>query len=308
MAAMTNNSVLLANVNVDDEPKSQAAFERMLPKYMALPATDQMRINVDLVLMVTKVLGRAPRINALRADMQKQLPELDLSAVDDLEDSALALEYAHNRVVSLSRPSDGLTALNLEQTLTREAFIQDLRNLAASGWIDPSCLRNLKRATGYKLVVEDVGLCISVYRNHWPRILGKTCCTIERLDRAEAVMHRMKRLVGQREAAAAGRNEWLDLRARAYTVLYRNYDEARRAVQYLRWHQGDADKIAPSIFAGRNCSTAHGAGARPKAKAPVQPEGREADAGPNGPFVAAPAAIDANPRLPGMPGGGPFES
>jgi hypothetical protein len=34
-------------------------------------------------------------------------------------------------------------------------------------------------------------------------------------------------------------------------VLVRNYEEVRRIVTYLRWYEGDADAIAPSLFAHR---------------------------------------------------------
>ena len=41
------------------------------------------------------------------------------------------------------------------------------------------------------------------------------------------------------------------MRARAYTLFY---DDARRAVIFLRWHEGDADSIAPSLHPGKSAS------------------------------------------------------
>jgi hypothetical protein len=35
---------------------------------------------------------------------------------------------------------------------------------------------------------------------------------------------------------------------RAFTLLVRTYDDAQRAVGYLRWPHGDAHRIAPSLF------------------------------------------------------------
>jgi hypothetical protein len=42
-------------------------------------------------------------------------------------------------------------------------------------------------------------------------------------------------------------------RARAFTLFLNAYDACQRAVAFLRWDEGDAEKIAPSIFirAGR---------------------------------------------------------
>ena len=41
-------------------------------------------------------------------------------------------------------------------------------------------------------------------------------------------------------------------RQRAFTLFARRYDELRRVVTYLRWHQGDADRIAPSLYRRRH--------------------------------------------------------
>jgi len=42
-----------------------------------------------------------------------------------------------------------------------------------------------------------------------------------------------------------------EARLRAFTRLIRVYEGARRAVGYLRAPEGDADTIAPSLYAGR---------------------------------------------------------
>ena len=39
-----------------------------------------------------------------------------------------------------------------------------------------------------------------------------------------------------------------DVRNRAFTLLVHTYEESRRAVQYLRFWEGDADDLAPSMY------------------------------------------------------------
>jgi len=34
-------------------------------------------------------------------------------------------------------------------------------------------------------------------------------------------------------------------------LVVNTYDEVRRAVHYLRWREGDAEEIAPSLYSGR---------------------------------------------------------
>jgi hypothetical protein len=45
-----------------------------------------------------------------------------------------------------------------------------------------------------------------------------------------------------------------DRRQRAFSLFVKAYDQARRAIQYVRWQQGDADSIAPSLYSGRGNS------------------------------------------------------
>jgi hypothetical protein len=59
------------------------------------------------------------------------------------------------------------------------------------------------------------------------------------------------------------------LRQRAFTLFATTYDEVRRAVSYLRWHDGDGDDIAPSLFA---CRGGPGTATDPST-APTLPDG-----------------------------------
>jgi hypothetical protein len=70
--------------------------------------------------------------------------------------------------------------------------------------------------------------------------------------------------VGLREQGAISTGEAARLRQKAYTFFVRAYEDARRAVVYLRAAEGDADEIAPSLYAGRG-----GSRRRPSEEAPV---------------------------------------
>jgi hypothetical protein len=64
----------------------------------------------------------------------------------------------------------------------------------------------------------------------------------------------------------------------------RTYDEVRRLVAYFRWEEGDADELAPSLFAGR-----------------ARKKNDEAELA-----SVPPVTNGAAPVAPGMPGGSPF--
>jgi hypothetical protein len=63
----------------------------------------------------------------------------------------------------------------------------------------------------------------------------------------------------QRSANALGAAN--DIKQRAWALLTQSYDRIRRAVTYVRWDEGDADVIAPSLFAiprsGRHAASDH---------------------------------------------------
>ncbi|MFS8069892.1 MAG: hypothetical protein ACMG6S_26300, partial [Byssovorax sp.] len=45
--------------------------------------------------------------------------------------------------------------------------------------------------------------------------------------------------------------EAADRKLRAFTLFTNAYDQVRRGVMYLRWDEGDADSLAPSLYKGR---------------------------------------------------------
>ena len=197
------------------------------------------------------VLGASPRILLLRAEIERHLPLFDRTHVDELQDAAFGLAYTQARVASLEHPADDLPQLHREAVQRRDRAIGDLKNLAAHGIIDPSPLESLTGTKGYKNLIDDLRLCLAVYRNLWGALEGHSCSGQSDLLRSEALIHRMELLVGERELGRNRLDEWSSMRERAFTLLWGHYFQARRAVVYLRADAGDADSIAPSLFKGR---------------------------------------------------------
>jgi hypothetical protein len=61
-------------------------------------------------------------------------------------------------------------------------------------------------------------------------------------------------LTGQKDQSPVVVAAAADMRKRAFTLFSRAYDDARRAIIFLRWHKEDADTIAPSLYASRGGS------------------------------------------------------
>ncbi|MBN1610941.1 MAG: hypothetical protein JW940_30200 [Polyangiaceae bacterium] len=75
--------------------------------------------------------------------------------------------------------------------------------------------------------------------------------TLTGLDRPAATAEELLRAVGLRDQARPTVAEATVVRRRAFALFMRVYARARAAVQYLRAELGDADDVAPSLYAGR---------------------------------------------------------
>jgi hypothetical protein len=271
---------------VNDETLGKETYARLLPELQTLSVDELLFINVDIPSAVATTLGALPEIRALRAEIEAKLQDFDLAAFDKLEDYAFTLNHAHTRYVSATQPADDLTAITEEGSTLRDTLLGDATALARRGLIDGNRLKDVKTVPGYKNLATDLGVLADVLGESWDKIQGKTGMDRGELDRAVRLQHRLMRVVGLREQGPAVVAAATDMRMRAYTLLARTYDQARRAVSYLRWDADDADKIAPTFFAGR--------GGRRKSTeaAPVTPPGPV-------PSPTAPAV--ANPQQPAAP-------
>jgi hypothetical protein len=69
---------------------------------------------------------------------------------------------------------------------------------------------------------------------------------------ATRIAERMDAAVNHRQAVRRAIAEIALRRQQIFTLLSRNWDEVRRYVTWLRWHEGDFDKLAPSLYSNRN--------------------------------------------------------
>jgi hypothetical protein len=131
-----------------------------------------------------------------------------------------------------------------------QLVLGDARSLVLRGLLAESAVERLRVAVSdAQLIAALAGLKVLFVRE-WPRIAAHTPLTLEALDEAMRAGQRLRdgllaRMVGR------ALHDARDLHARAMTRLLADYDELRRRVHYLRWHVGDADRLAPSLYARR---------------------------------------------------------
>jgi hypothetical protein len=279
-------------VSAEPQPRFRLAFEKLAPELTALPVTDYVQINVDIPTAVATALGAMNEIRALRPAVST-LPNFDLERFDKLEDYALALGHAHGAYLAASAPPRSLEELAEEAAGTREVLLSDGRALATRGLIDPGRLGEVGRRTGYRNTAFDLLTLVNVLREHWSRISGKTAVTAAELEKAEVLADRLLTAAGEREQAPVAVGASANDRQAAFTLFVSAYDQARRAMAYLRWTEGDADNFVPSLYGNRKRRRDPEA---PPSEIPTSPE--PVQEVPRPPAAAVPV---------GLPGGSPFQ-
>ena len=90
----------------------------------------------------------------------------------------------------------------------------------------------------------------TLFKESWGKVSSKTAVERTEIDRAaELGPAVLVALAARKNGAKAVDTE--DQRARAFACSSGAYDSCRRAVAYLRWKEGDAESIAPSLFKKR---------------------------------------------------------
>ena len=273
----------------------RAAYDQVLAEIRAVPDSLLMPITVDIPSTVTKALGAWREIRALREEISG-LPKFDLAAFDKLETYALALAHANTRYLAASEPLAPLSELFDEAVKRRETLASDAQALAQRGLLNGQKLKDLKGAVGYKNVAQDLLTLAELVRANYPSLAGKTAVTVEELDRVEVLAYQVLDAVGERDQGPAVVAESNDLRQRAFALFGRTYEQARRAIAYLRFEQGDLDDIAPSLFA-RSGTRKRSESEEAPPEAPVAPGAGSAQGTSAQPPASAPV---------GLPGSDPF--
>jgi hypothetical protein len=260
-----------------------------LPEFQALMPDDIVQVNLDIASAVSTVFGLLPKLRAHRDDITDTLIGFNLEQFDRLEDYAMALSHSNTQHFIATQPPDELQEVRDEGVEVRKRLLADVNTLIGRGYLNAASIKDLKGPVGYKNIATDLQILAAVLKDNWSTIQGKCAVQPSELNRVLKLAARILRVVGLREQRPATIAAAADIRMRAFTQFIRAYDNARRAIIYLRWHECDADEIAPSLYAGRSNSRKKTVDAAKKDAMPAPATG---DAITNLPTVTATNATD----------------
>lgn len=245
------------------------AILAVLDRLMAFENRDLLTARLDVSHAVMTAVGTAPLLLA-----QKPALVAFFGARADVVDLVLPLANAFQdaHVAYLA-----LIGADLEPQFkalgdTRAQLVTLLQLAIERKVVTERVLQGLQGGNGYAERVEDVLFLVDVCRKAWPRLSAITKLTEADLDAAAAQARAFQTAVSVKEHTKNQLTQAGELRARAYTAFFNAWDQCRKMVTYLRWHEGDAELIAPSLFAGRGrARDAEDAPASDTSTSPVRP-------------------------------------
>lgn len=285
------------------QPRLRSALNQVRPSMEKLGREELLQVNVDPFVAIATARGALPQIMKYR-DKIVVLPDFDRANLDELETYARAAQFTQNMLLAASAPPEHFAALVAECSTLRDTLLNDATALARRGLIPEAPLQTLKGTTGHKNVASDLMTLCLILQAAWPKLVGKTCVTEAELERAEILSDQLVNDVGAREQGPATIAQVALERQQAFTIFMNAYDELRRAMGYIRWSEGDADEIAPSLYSGRGTS-------RKKTQSDLEkpPQTVVSPTVPAATSATTPATPNASaPQAPsiGLPGADPF--
>ena len=231
-----------------------AAFASVHAEILAVPDSALLRTNLSMERAARRGLAVAERIRPLLPELAG-LPDLDYHAVETMPSYALAVLHAHDLATEAPGPGTRLMELLAEATPLRELLLRGAELLALAGYVSGERVAAIRSGQGHADTADDLQALVRLYRETWGRVHDKVPVTKDMITRALTLSTELNLALGGRdlddEDPLAERSDPAHVRAQAFTLFVRAYDECRRGVAYLRWHHGDAMAIVPSLYPRR---------------------------------------------------------
>ncbi len=221
----------------------------------AIPKAAVKTVNIDIEAIAWTVERRIARLAPFRAQIVTECPTADIRQFDDLPRHLLALIAAQRAHDVAKAPASVITDLGNQLTTDFGLMMDDADLLSRRGFVPATKIDRLRARSGYTNLIWNVFDLVTIFRECWHAVEGKTALTLAALDKAEADADKL----GAAWAASKEKNNselpTFDDRARCFTLFLEDYDAVRRCLTYLRWNDKDVDQILPSLYAGRRSSS-----------------------------------------------------
>lgn len=250
-ASIPNADPTEPSLDATEWRSAEAAFLEHAAEIAAVPDAEMLPVNVDLLSALGIMASRAEELMAYKAQIQALAPSYDTSCFDKLGGYIRAARWAQVLVSTASRPPESIQKLLDANIAARARLVDDVEVLARRELVDPAYAVELRGINGHRNVAFDTLLLAGVLRKSWAKIKGKTAVTMAEIEEAERLSERLSTELERRDRQQDVRAEAGVTRQKAFTLAYGAYDQIDRAVTFVRWNEGDAAEIVPTIYTKR---------------------------------------------------------
>ena len=264
-----------------DPSLGKLALNDLAPRLKALQNEEILSTRIDLDAAALAALATYTRATApaLRSRFQKQheIGEFDIAHLDDLEDLAFAVLFAHAEANATRASESGakLPAALVERAIELEERMQALCEYHFRD--DPEIAAELDRlrpGSGHRDLATDLNGYARIYEIRKDIVAqDKKHYRDTDMEDARAVAGVILNLLSAGSSSKARAAQ--DTLARAWTLLSRSYDEVRIVGLYFLRHNHEKHRFFPSLFvASKNMPVSR---KRSKAPAVEQTNAAESD-------------------------------
>ena len=240
-----------SNASAPSAPNAAAAaFAKIEPEIAALTPEEIAPVTVDVSAAVTAVLSAAPKIREHREEIVAQLPLHPIEQLDELETYAHGAWYAHLLHNYANGSPEAAKSMIEEAQKLREDLLVAAEALAHRGMLDADAVAAIRKGQGHADTAGDLTALAQLFQASWGKVSAKTAVEKTEVDRAAELGPAVMIALAVRKGGAQTTDTEAQ-RTGAFALLVKAYDSCRRALAYLRWAEGDADSIAPSLFKKR---------------------------------------------------------
>ena len=228
-------------------------------------------------LIAHNVTIGATAVLAERARAVKELPALDLDAVGEIPDLAIAVAWAAEEVFRYADAAPAnVRAMVLRAGTLRMALLTNLDGAAQAKLVPQPLVDKIHVGRGPFDTAGDCVACAKLFKTYAAALKGKTPITAAQVVEAAELGTKLQTLLrpkgSKRKEKAQALKDAIDLRDWLGVLLAREYDEVRRAGGWLFGEDRDAKVPAPLASARpRRAKATDGGGAAPTTPAPATP-------------------------------------
>ncbi len=233
-----------------DSKAAHGHFLRWQSAIEAVVARDVAASNVNIPKAVIIAIGASVNLLASREEIVATVSNFDVASLDGLTSVAHAAWHSDLAHRVASDASLSCADLMPEAEDLRETLLLATRMQVKRGRIPQSVVTEVEPGSGIEDRANDLAVMSHAFRSRWETLKDKVDITEKELDRADELSLKLlgrlaARVVPQRSVAGL---TTVEVRARAWTLLLKFYEECRRGAATVWWYEpGGWEQYVPPL-------------------------------------------------------------